>query len=176
PARQRAHRQGYRRLLPDADRHRAVTALRLYLRSGRLPRSRVRRAEPRAAARHHSRRRLSPRRCGLARYAYRPQRGHRGDMVVLVVLLLGSTAWAHTPFRLAQKRCLRVTCPPGPPGAPGAVGPAGAAGRAGPPGPPGVPGPVGPVGPRGATGAAGLAGPAGPPGPPGVRGATGPAG
>src|SRR4029450_2064307 len=113
-------------------------------------------------------RRLSPRRCGLARYAYRPQRGHRGDMVVLVVLLLVSTAWAHTPFRLAQERGLRVTCPPGPPGAPGAVGPAGPAGRAGAPGTPGVPGPVGPVGPRGATGAAG------PPAPAGGRGAPGP--
>jgi hypothetical protein len=95
-------------------------------------------------------------------------------VALLVLLLLGAgTAWAHTPLRLAQKRCLRVTCPPGPAGATGTMGPAGPTGSAGLPGTPGVPGPAGPAGPLGPAGAAGSAGPVGPAGPPGVPGTPG---
>jgi hypothetical protein len=76
-------------------------------------------------------------------------------MVVLLVLLLAREAWAHTPFRLAQKRCQRVTCPPGATGAAGPAGVAGSPGGAGPAGPAGAPGVRGPTGPTGATGPAG---------------------
>jgi Collagen triple helix repeat (20 copies) len=98
-------------------------------------------------------------------------------VALLVLLLLGvSNAWAHTPFRLAQKRCLRVTCPPGPAGATGAMGPAGPAGAAGLPGTPGVPGPAGPRGPAGLPGIPGTPGVRGSTGATGATGATGPAG
>jgi hypothetical protein len=69
-------------------------------------------------------------------------------VALLVLLLLVGDAWAHTPLRLAQRRCLRVTCPPGAAGVPG---PTGAVGMPGPPGPMGLPGPTGPTGPPGAS-------------------------
>lgn len=91
-------------------------------------------------------------------------------MVMLLVLLLAGEASAHTPLRIAEKLCKKLTCPPGPSGATGAMGPAGPAGVAGSPGTAGVPGPAGPSGPAGPAGAPGM------PGTPGARGPTGPAG